>query len=139
MPVGIVNTLKEIAVIDRSEWPSEAELLSELRATYPTLEHVQPLAALGLPGFDHGAWIVDRAACMADGARIFLIPFEAQNVDPPGYSCFVHKGFLTWLELRGWYVETYDCGSYIVVPLASLPSMPDTPAAAPIQPGEALF
>lgn len=127
-------------MIDRSEWPSEAELLSELRATFQTLEAARPLKELGLPGFDHGVWIVDARACMHDGQRIFWTPSEVGNVDPPGYSSFVHGGFLAWLEARGWYVETYDYGSYMVVPIAlqQVPSEQST-AAAPLQPGEVPF
>lgn len=130
---------KEILMIDRSAWPSEAELLSELRATFPHLETVRPLSDLQLPGYDHGAWICDRSACMSDAKRIFLAPTEAGDSEPPGYTCFVHDGFLAWLEQRGWHVETCDYGSYMVVPLATLTDMSQSPTAAPLQPGEVPF
>jgi len=127
---------------DRSNWPSEAELISELRATFPGLR-CGPLSQDAVPGFDHGC-NVGGETCMPDGYAIFS---GLVCSDPDIYNGDVHRGFEKWLELRGWYVEPYDYVSYLVVPIAQLDAMAADwnaavaaqPPSTPLQPGECPF
>ena len=96
---------------------TERELLADLAATFPGL-NPRPLSTFKAQRFDvPGAWFRD-CPDMPDSMPIYALPWEVGNCDPEGYSCMVHDAFLMWLENRGWHLETYDYGTYVIVPLA---------------------
>ncbi|MES2939208.1 MAG: hypothetical protein V4864_16095 [Pseudomonadota bacterium] len=98
---------------------TEQELLADLAATFPGL-NAQPLRTFGKNWTNAaGAWF-HKPHFMPDGLPLFVVPFEVGNVEPEGYRCWVHEAFLVWLELRGWHLETYDYGTYLIVPEPAL-------------------
>ena len=89
---------------DVTELRNEAELIQDLRSTYPGL-HVRPLSEYGQRFSDiRGVW-TGGPGNMPDGLPIFdsLI----QTCDE-GYEGGVNDGFTEWLERRGWYIENND-------------------------------
>ena len=91
----------------------ETKLLGELKAAFPGL-HVRPLKDLGVPAFTHGAW-VGGDAVMPDDLPIFS---TLVCEDSPEYDGRVHTAFSAWLEARGWYLECWDHGVYMAIPVA---------------------
>lgn len=105
----MVNPQKTVPV----ERPSEEALLRDLHATYPGI-HAKPLREFGAQGFDYGVWSGGEAL-MPDGLPIFSTLMYGEETHDGG----VHTGFLSWLERRGWYVENWDGGTHLIVPLQS--------------------
>jgi hypothetical protein len=103
---------------------TEDQLLADLQATFPGL-NAQPLRTFGPlktihkdPQNARGAWFKfqdDVGPFMPDGLPIALIPGPGVEPDENGYSSFIHDGFVAWLESRGWYIEMYDYGHYMIV------------------------
>lgn len=96
-----------------AQFPDEATLIADLRATYPGL-HVRPLREYYRDGHymkdTAGAW-VGGEACMPDGLPIF----DQLSYGEEGYDGGVHEGFTIWLEDHGWYLECEDYGTYMAV------------------------
>jgi hypothetical protein len=90
---------------------SEAALIADLVATFPGI-HARPLREFGAAGFDQGVW-TGGEALMPDGLPIFSPLMQGEDTHDGG----VHTGFTAWLEARGWYLENYDGGTYMIVPL----------------------
>jgi hypothetical protein len=59
---------------------------------------------------------------MPDGLPIFN---ELEHGCEEEWDGHVHKGFTAWLESRGWYTETDDAGTYLVIPIAYATEMSD--------------
>lgn len=86
-----------------AHWPCEAELIAELKATFPGIQ-ARPLAEFRHKSCQHGVW-TGGDATMADGEAIFS-PLSCN--DPDYYDGQVHRAFAAWLARRGWFVENYD-------------------------------
>jgi hypothetical protein len=116
--------------------PCEVQLLADLKATFPGI-HARPLREFGAEGWDYGVWTGGEAD-MPDDMPIF----STMNYGDPEFNGDVHAGFLAWLAQRGWYIETYDHGTYMIVPISDAEEanpFPVWPAAAPLQQGECPF
>ena len=99
------------------ELPSESALISDLRATFPGM-HIRPLREFGSDWRNRvGVWTGgtgDSDGCMPDGLAIFnTLAYGEEEYDGP-----IHTGFLIWLELRGWYIESYDAATHHIVAIA---------------------
>lgn len=93
------------------EFPSEAALIADLKATFPGLP-VRPLREFGNKHYRHGVWTGAGSGCaFSDGEPLFI----SWHAD--GYDGGVHEGFSAWLESRGWYVENYDGATLFIVPI----------------------
>lgn len=96
-----------------SHWPIESVLISDLLATFPGI-HAKPAREYGLRLYQHGAW-VGGDALMPDEAPIFC---DLACPDPDFYDGHVHHAFIEWLAQRGWVIEEYDAGVFMVMSLA---------------------
>lgn len=92
-----------------AHWPSEAALISDLKATYPRIQ-TRPLAEFGYRPCQHGVWTGGEAA-MADGEQIFC---SLACPDSDIYDGHVHRAFTAWLDQRGWFVEAYDADVFFI-------------------------
>lgn len=100
------------------EFPSEANLISDMKATFPGL-HVRPAREFGLKGYNHGVW-TGGPGDMPDGLPVFdSVRFPGDSEDPADgrYDGGVHEGFIAWLEERGWHVENIDGETFLIIPI----------------------
>lgn len=96
------------------ELPSEAALIADIKATYPSL-WFRPVREFGK---DYAEWIgvwTGGDGVMPDGLPIFNGLDDGSSEE---WDCHVHKAFTAWLESRGWYVEAHDAETYLVIPIA---------------------
>lgn len=91
---------------------NETQLLAEMKATFPGI-HARPLKEFGATGFTYGVW-TGGEALMPDDWPIFT----TLHANEPEYDGGVHRAFTAWLESRGWYLECYDYGTYMALPIA---------------------
>ena len=118
----------------------EAQLISELLTTFPGL-HVRP-AAEWSPMYGCGVWIGGDTVVMPDGLPIFTdLTGQADE-----YDGFLHTGFEAWVALRGWYIESVDPFTHIVLPDPVIARSVDqlhnawfAKPCAPLLPGELPF
>ena len=96
------------------ELPSESALMADLKATFPAL-WFRPIREFGKDYANMiGVW-TGGSTCMPDEMPIFN---ELEHGSDDEWDGHVHKGFTAWLESRGWYTETYDTGTYFIIPIA---------------------
>ena len=113
LPANVFFTGCEREIMDH-ELPSESQLMADLKATFPAL-WFRPLREFGKDYANMiGVW-TGGSGDMPDGLPIFN---ELEHGCEEEWDGHVHKGFTAWLELRGWYTETYDAGTYFVIPIA---------------------
>ena len=96
-----------------SALPDQDGLLADLKATFPGI-FARPLGDFGAQGWGHGVWTGADGTTMPDGLPIFSNLMEGEETHDGG----VHTAFLAWLEARGWYVETWDGETHLIVPIA---------------------
>ena len=100
--------------------PSESALITDLKATFPGL-WFRPVREFGK---DYAHWIgvwTGGTSYMPDGLPIFnSMRYHGDSDDPSdgSYDGGIHDGFKSWLELRGWFVESYDAETHLVIPIA---------------------
>jgi hypothetical protein len=95
---------------------SDEQLLADLRATFPGID-ARPLREFGTEWRNRpGVWTGGDSISMPDGLPIF----SSMHCDDPHYNGYVHDGFEAWLQARGWYVETYDGGTFLILSLVEL-------------------
>lgn len=96
-----------------AHWPSEVALIVDLAATFPGI-HARPARDYGVPYYRHGAWVGGEAR-MAGEEPIFS---TLACSDPEHYDGDVHHAFIAWLKARGWLIDKYDTGVYMVISAA---------------------
>jgi hypothetical protein len=95
---------------------NEGLLLADRRSTLPGF-HFRPLCELGTEWRDRvrvcAGGTADSDGCIHDDLAIFntLASGEAE------YDGRFYIGFLECLELRGWYIESYDAEIHLIVPI----------------------
>lgn len=122
---------------------TQAQMLADLRATYPKLKAV-PLGDWAGPEWESSGGI--RVACdddvlMPDGLPIITssswISQEYEEFDGP-----MHSAFWSWLDVRGWYYENYDGMTLFLLPASLIPEYEPAPPPAgwkPLADGESPF
>lgn len=119
LPANVFFTGCEREIMDH-ELPSESQLMADLKATFPAL-WFRPLREFGK---DYAHWIgvwTGGTSYMPDGLPIFnSMRYHGDSDDPSdgSYDGGIHDGFKSWLELRGWFVESYDAETHLVIPIA---------------------
>lgn len=103
----------------------ENTLLADVLATFPGI-FARPLRQFS-PRYAEavGLWLAGENN-MPDGLPMFSTFLH----DCDTHDCFVHKGFLAWLELRGWYIEAYDGATFLAFPIDDSPADSIAPQAA---------
>lgn len=88
------------------------QLLADMKATFPGI-FARPLREFGTQyRSEEGVWTGGDNIRMPDGVRIF------GDYDNPATGEFgIHTGFEKWLENRGWYIESYDVLTHLIVRL----------------------
>ena len=91
---------------------TEAEMLGDLRATFPLL-WTKPLRNFGAAYRQReGVWTGRCGTVMPDGLPIFA----TVAIPEPQYNGAIHEAFEEWLDIRGWYVETFDGETHHLLP-----------------------
>lgn len=90
-------------------------MLAELAVTFPGL-FARPLEDFTRSYGEGRNWIqaADGGGASIAGEPIFC---SWANGEEP-YDGSLHKGFIAWLEQRGWGHENYDGATYVLLPLA---------------------
>jgi len=91
---------------------NEQQLIADMKATFPGI-FARPLRDFSENyGNTDGVWTGGDDIRMPDGKRMFGA-FEDAESDEFG----IHKGFIAWLECRGWYIESWDSLTHHIVRL----------------------
>lgn len=90
---------------------TDQALIADLRATFPGIM-ARPIAEFKAPGYAEGVWIGGEVE-MPDGLPMFSALSHAE----PEFDGEVHSGLVEWIEARGYYLETYDAGTYFALPV----------------------
>ncbi len=90
---------------------TDESLIADLLATFPGVM-ARPIAEYKAPGYTEGVWVAGEAE-MPDG----LPMFSTLHFGEPGFDGGVHTGLTEWIEARGYYLETYDYGTYFALPV----------------------
>ena len=90
---------------------TDEHLISDLLATFPGV-HARPIRECRVPGYQDGVWLAGEAE-MPDGFPMFSTLYYGE----PEFNGDVHEGFERWLEDRGYWLETYDYGTYFALPI----------------------
>lgn len=87
------------------------QLLNDMKANFPGI-FARPLYEFGAQHRQSDGIWTGGDASMSDGVRIFG-DYDNPATDEMG----IHAGFSKWLANRGWYVESYDAETYLIVRL----------------------
>lgn len=90
---------------------TDEALIADLLATFPGIM-ARPIAEYKAPGYVDGAWIGGEAT-MPDGLPMFSTLYYGE----PEFDGGIHTALIEWIEARGYYLETYDHGTYFALPV----------------------
>lgn len=86
-------------------------MLTELRRLCPGIR-ARPAREFA-PYYPEGIWTgLDGAHVMPDGLPMFCSFANGSD----GYNGPIHTGFEAWLAARGWWVESYDGATFLLLP-----------------------